>query len=138
VKKRINGNLFFDTNVVVYAFCKGDSRSQPARELLARGGTVGVQTLDEFTGVMRRKIGMSWDDVLEALSAIRILCPSPVPLTIETHKTALRIARRYGYRIFDSLIVAAALEAGCSTLYSEDLNDGQAIDGLTIRNPFPA
>jgi predicted nucleic acid-binding protein len=59
-----------------------------------------------------------------------------VPLTVETHERAVHIAERYGYSIFDSLIIAAALHAGASTLYTEDMRDGQAIDGLTIRNPF--
>jgi predicted nucleic acid-binding protein len=56
--------------------------------------------------------------------------------TIETHEAALRIAARYGYQIYNSLILAAALEAGCTVLYSEDMQDGQKIDSLTIRNPF--
>jgi predicted nucleic acid-binding protein len=57
---------------------------------------------------------------------------------VDTHDQALRIAERYGFQIYDSLIVAAALEAGCTTLYSEDMQDGQSIDTLTIRNPFAA
>ena len=97
---------------------------------------IGVQTLNEFVAVARRKLGMSWNEVSEASTAIRVLCPSPKPLTLETHESALRIAERHGYHIFDSLIIAAALEASCSTLYSEEMRDGQVIEGLTIRNPF--
>ncbi len=74
------------------------------------------------------------------MNAIRVLCPAPVPITIETHEAALRVAQKYGYQIYDALVIAAALEAGCDTLYSEDLQDGQVVlDGqLTIRNPFKA
>ena len=73
----------------------------------------------------------------EALDAIRILCPSPAAITISTHETALKLAEDHGYEVYDALVIAAALESGCSTLYSEDLQDGQVIDGkLTIRNPF--
>ena len=80
---------------------------------------------------------MRWDEVGEALGAIRVLCPSPVALTIETHEAGLRIAAQYQFHIYDALVAAAALEAGCTTLYSEGLQDGQVIDGcLTIRNPF--
>jgi len=80
---------------------------------------------------------MPWKDVTEALDAIRVLCPSPVPVTISTHETALKIAERYGYEIYDALVVAAALEADSATLYSEDLQHAQVINGkLTIRNPF--
>lgn len=80
---------------------------------------------------------MPGEDVIEALDAIRVLFPYPGAITIETHEAALEIAQKYGLGIYDSLIVAAALEAHCSALYSEDLEDGQIINGkLTIRNPF--
>ena len=63
--------------------------------------------------------------------------PPPLPITLATHEAALGIAARFGYRIYDSLIIASALEAACATLYSEDMQDGQVIEGrLTIRNPF--
>jgi predicted nucleic acid-binding protein len=133
----MNGDrAFFDTNVIVYAFADDESRTGIAEALLAKGGVVGVQTLNEFVAVAVRKLAMPWKGVLEALSALRVLCPSPVPLTVQTHDTALRITGRFGYHIYDSLVIAAALEARCTTLFSEDLNAGQVIDGLTIRNPF--
>jgi predicted nucleic acid-binding protein len=129
-------NAFFDTNVLIYAFAKDDPRTEAAENLLAEGGVVGVQTLNEFVAVAVRKLAMPWSEVLEALSALRVLFPSPVPLTVETHDTALQITGKYGYHIYDSLVIAAALEASCSTLYSEDMRDGHKIKGLTIRNPF--
>lgn len=128
---------FLDTNVLVYAIVQDDPRSHHAEQLLAEGGRVSVQVLNEFVSVARRKLRMPWKEVREGLEAIRILCPSPVPITIDTHETALRIAEEYGFGIYDALIAAAALEATCVTLYSEDLQDGQVIDdSLTIRNPF--
>jgi predicted nucleic acid-binding protein len=128
---------FLDTNVLIYAVAEGDPRNAQAEELLASGGALSVQVLNEFVSVARRKILMSWSEVTQALDAFRILCPSPLPITVETHEAALRIAATHGYNIYDALVVAAAFEAGCATLYSEDLHDGQTIDGqLTIRNPF--
>ena len=128
---------FLDTNVLIYAVAKDDPRSPQAEELLASGGVLSVQILNEFVSVARRKILMPWSDVTEALDAFRVLCPSPLPITIEMHEAALKIAEQHGYSIYDALVVAAALKAGCATLYSEDLHDGQTIDGqLTIRNPF--
>jgi len=128
---------FFDTNVLIYALAEDDPRSTQAEELLASGGVLSVQILNEFVSVARRKILMSWSEVTEALDAFRVLCPSPLPITVETHEAALRIAEKHGYNIYDALIVSAALEAGCTTLYSEDLQDGQVIDGrITVRNPF--
>ena len=128
---------FFDTNVLIYAVAQDDLRSTQAEELLASGGVLSVQILNEFASVARRKILMPWTDVMEALNAFRVLCPSPRPITLEMHEAALKIAEKHGYNVYDALVISAALEAGCTTLYSEDLHDGQTIDGqLTIRNPF--
>ena len=130
----MNDRPFFDTNVVLYAFRQDDTRGQVAETLLAAGGALSV--LNEFVAVARRKLDKSWEEVRRSLDILRVFCPEPVPLTVETHDRAVHIAERYGYSIFDSLIIAAALHAGASTLYTEDMRDGQAIDGLTIRNPF--
>ena len=129
--------VFFDTNVLIYAIAQNDCRSVVAEELLAEGGIISVQVLNEFVSVTRRKIQMPWENVTEALDSIRILCPSPISITLKTHDSALGIAQQYGYSIYDALIAASALESDCSTLYSEDLQDGQIIGKkLTIQNPF--
>jgi predicted nucleic acid-binding protein len=132
----MSGKPFFDTNVLIYALGTQDSRSETAHDLLAKGGIISVQSLNEFVAVGRRKLGMKWEEVREAIAAVETLCPSPQPITVGTHKKALQIAEQYGYQIFDSLILASALEARCRTLYSEDLRDGQVIEGLAIQNPF--
>jgi predicted nucleic acid-binding protein len=84
---------FLDTNVLIYAFTD-DSRSHKAQELLARGCTIGVQVLNEFTNVARRKLKMNWGEVGDALSSIRILCPTVVPMDLDIHDEALVIAER--------------------------------------------
>jgi predicted nucleic acid-binding protein len=133
----MSDKAFLDTNVLICALAKDDPRRSCAEELLAAGGVISVQVLNEFVSVARRKLQMSWEEVTEALDAIRILCPSPVSITLETHDAALKIAQQYGYGIYRVLIAASAVEAKCSTLYSEDLQDGQIIEEqLTIRNPF--
>ena len=136
-KKRMPDRVFFDSNVLIYAMVSGDSRRERAQQLVEQGGAISVQVLNEFVAVARRKMHMPWEDVIEALGAVRILFPSPVSITLEAHEAALKIAQQYGFGIYDAMIAATALEANCSTLYSEDLQDGQVIDGkLTIRNPF--
>ncbi len=131
------GKVFFDTNVFIYAIAQNDQRSAKAEALLAAGGVVSVQVLNEFASVARRKFHMSWSETTEALDAIRALCPAPAPIGIETHQSALRIGKKYGYEIYDSLIAASALEAGCATLYSEELQHLQIVEErLTIWNPF--
>lgn len=133
----MRAKVFFDTNILIYAVAEDGPRSARAEELLDAGGIISVQILNEFVSVARRKILMPWSEVTEALDAFEVLCPLPLPITIETHQAALKVAQKHGYNIYDALVVAAALEAGCETLYSEDFQDGQKIDArLTIRNPF--
>jgi predicted nucleic acid-binding protein len=129
--------VFLDTNVLLYASLQPDPRSEAARVLLARRGMISVQVLNEFANVARRKLHRAWPEITTALNAIRVLCPPPLPLTLVIHEAALEIAASTGYQLYDALIIAAALEAGCTTLFSEDLHDGHVINGrLTIRNPF--
>jgi predicted nucleic acid-binding protein len=130
-------SAFLDTNVLIYSVATNDARSATAEALLAAGGVVSVQVCNEFATTARRKLGMSWDDITEVLDAIRVLCPSPRAISIDTHDAAVRIARTHGFHLYDALIVASALAADCETLYTEDLQDGQVIEErLTIRNPF--
>jgi predicted nucleic acid-binding protein len=133
----MSARAFFDSNILIYTTVSGDSRRERAQQLVARGGIISVQVLNEFVSVARRKMRMPWEDVIGALDAVRILFPSPVSITPDTHEAALKIAQQYGFGIYDAQIAASALGANCSTLYSEDLQDGQVIDDqLTILNPF--
>jgi predicted nucleic acid-binding protein len=133
----MSGRAFFDSNVLIYAMVSGDSRRERAQQLIADGGVISVQVLNEFVAVARRKMRMPWEDVMEALDAVRILFPAPVAIAMDTHEAALEIAQQYGFGIYDALIAAAALKARCAVLYSEDMQDGQVVEGkLTIRNPF--
>ncbi|HEY9126974.1 MAG TPA: PIN domain-containing protein [Acidobacteriaceae bacterium] len=127
---------FFDASVLLYILWEGDWRSPIATDLLFQGGTVNVQVLNEFTAVARRKLKMDFDEIQQALAYLRALCGPVHPMTLELHEQGISIARRTGYTIYDSLIVSAAIRAGCTILYSEDMQHGQKIDGLMIVNPF--
>jgi len=129
-------DAFFDTSVVVYAFGKDDPRSDDANQLIAAGGVISVQVLNEFVNVSRGKLKKDWPEIARGLASLRVLCAECLPLTETIHDAAVELAARYNFHIYDALMVAAALEAGCSTLYTEDLQDGQRIRGLTVRNPF--
>ena len=129
---------FLDTNVLVYAFTN-DVRAAAAQALLERGCATSIQGLNEFANVARRKLGMDWAELHDALAAIRTLCRTIVPLDIEIHDVALRVAARHRYSIFDGLMIAAALKAGSDVLWTEDLQHGAVIDRrLRISNPFRA
>ena len=129
-------DAFFDTNVVLYLFSTDAAKADRAEELIAGGGQISVQVLNELVAVTRRKLGMSWPEVREVVAQVRAICPV-TPLTVATHERGLQVADRLGLSIYDGMIIASALLSGCATLYTEDLQDGQVIDGqLTIRNPF--
>jgi predicted nucleic acid-binding protein len=132
----MSGKPFFDTTILIYSISSDDPRSAIAESLLAAGGYISVQVLNEFAAVARRKLNMSWEEISDALSAVRVLCEPPIALSVGVHEAALKIAARYGYQIYDALILAAALEQDCDLLYSEDMQNGQRFGTLTIINPF--
>ena len=127
---------FLDTNILVYAF-SNDVRSAMARSLLALRCVIGVQGLNEFANVARRKLGLSWAETNDALAALRTLCPVIVPLDLRIHEEGVRLAERYGFATYDALMVAAALRGRCRTLWSEDMQHGLLVDGkLRVADPF--
>jgi predicted nucleic acid-binding protein len=126
---------FFDTNVLVYAFLDVEKRGR-ALDVLADGGLISAQVLNEFTHVAHRKRQRAWSEIEAALEIIRDRFPDIVPITAETHASAVALARDHRFAFYDALIVAAALEAGCDTLFSEDMHHGGTFKGLTIIDPF--
>jgi predicted nucleic acid-binding protein len=127
--------VFFDTNVFVYLFVGDPIKADIAEALIQHGGIISVQVLNEFISVTRGKYRFSWDKVEESLTAIRDEC-DVIPLDLAIHQQALELCQETNLSIYDGLIVAAALTAGCDTLYSEDMNHGQKIGSLKIINPF--
>lgn len=128
--------IFFDTNILLYFFSEAGFRTEVAEALLVQGGVISVQVLNELVSVAHGKLKMNWDEVRAVCDKALIFCPGPVSLTEETHRSAVEVSARYGYRIYDSLILAAAKQAGCTTLYTEDMQHGQIVDGVRIMNPF--
>ena len=127
---------FIDTNVLLYLLSADSGKADVAEELLRKGGIISVQVLSEFTSVCSRKLKMSYGEIREILTTINLVLDVR-DLTPTIHESALDIAERYGYSFYDSMILAAAISAGCSLVYTEDLHSGQQIeDHLLIVNPF--
>ncbi len=127
---------FFDTHILLYLLSGDPEKADHAEAVLAKGGVISVQVLNEFAAVASRKLGLSYPEIREVLQTVREVCKVN-SLTLETHDLGLQVAERYQFSFYDSLIVASALLTKCGTLYSEDLQDGQTIDGrLIVRNPF--
>jgi predicted nucleic acid-binding protein len=127
---------FFDSNVLLYLASEDAAKAEAAERAIAEGGVVSVQVLNEVANVSRRKMRMSWAETrafLEPLSRLMTVRD----LTIETHERGLALAERLGLSVYDATIVASALDAGCTTLFSEDMQDGLTLEeGLRIVNPF--
>ncbi|MBR0785616.1 PIN domain-containing protein [Bradyrhizobium iriomotense] len=130
-------SAFFDSNILIYAYST-DIRRDRALNTIASGGVISTQVLNEFTNVLRKKQKQDWSIIEAAVRSIRFRFPDIVPLTADTHAAALTLARDHNLAFYDALIVATAIEAGCDSLYSEDMQHGRSIGGLTIINPFLA
>ena len=126
---------FFDTNVVLYLLSAQARRADRSEALLRAGGIVSVQVLNEVTSVARKEMKLSWIEIEELLALVKSCC-DVVPLTLQGHELALKIAQRHQLAVYDAMICASAAAAGASVLWTEDMNDGQLVEGVRISNPF--
>ena len=127
---------FFDSNILLYLISSDADKAAMSEGLLAEGGVISVQVLNEFTAVAVRKYGLPWSRIHEALIPVRYACRVE-PLSEATYDRATALGQRYGYSFYDCVILAAALIAGCEILYSEDMQNEQVVEGqLTILNPY--
>ncbi len=132
---------FIDSNILVYLFDETDldkyhrAESLVNRLVVEKTGCISYQVVQETLNVITVKLGISHQRAIqfmgEILAPLWQIYPSP-----ELYLRALDLRERYDFSFYDSLIVAAALEAGCTRLYSEDMQHGQQIHQLTIYNPF--
>jgi predicted nucleic acid-binding protein len=128
-------SAFFDTNILVYAQ-QTDGKGDRARALFTGGGKLSVQVLNEFTAVSRGKQAREWREIAEAISDVLTVVDPPLALTLELHAAARALAEDHRLSFYDALIVASAIEAGCDTLFTEDLQHGRKFGSLRIVNPF--
>lgn len=127
---------FVDTNVLLYLLSDDARKADLAEAVLAGRILISVQVLNEFANVARRKFMLEWSEVVEMLADIRRFAEVR-PVTAETHDLGISLAQRYQLSVYDAMIAAAALEAGCRTLVSEDFQHGLRLQGrMTVRNPF--
>lgn len=131
----IEDKPFFDTNVLIYVASGDIRKAEISDTLLAQGGTISVQVLNEFVSVSRRKYAIPFEGILEMLAKFRALL-TVTPLTVNIHDRGVWLAQRHNFAIYDAMIVAAAQLSGCRTLYSEDMHAGHVLDGLRIVNPY--
>lgn len=134
--------VFFDTNVLVYAYDNRDqAKQQAARALLKlravnNDGVISTQVVQEFCNVSLSKLKLaphSLSILIDDLLLEPLLAHTP---DAGFYRRAIALQQRYKLSFYDSLIVQAAIDLGCTILYSEDLQDGQRFEKLTVKNPF--
>jgi predicted nucleic acid-binding protein len=129
---------FFDTNILIYLASDDAAKADRAEAIVRDGGAISVQVLNEVANVARRKMKLTWQETRGFLSSLRELL-TVHPVTVDTHELGLALAERHHLGVYDALIAASALLAECDRLWSEDMQDGMAIDKrLRIVNPFRA
>lgn len=134
---------FIDSNVLVYLLDDRDLRKyRLAAEVVRRAiedrdAAISFQVVQETLNVITRKLPATLSAADAGSFLTRVLLPLWKVMPSERlYREALDIQDRYRYSFYDALVVAAALSAGCTRLYSEDLQTGQTIGRLTIVNPF--
>lgn len=141
--KTEEGKVFFDTNILIYSVDESDlQKKETAAKLIndavaAGNGMISTQCLQEFFNVAQKKLGLTKKAAKEYVKFFANNLPVAtisVPLIL----SAIDISIKNKLSFWDSLIVSAANNAGCATVYSEDLNDQQIIGGSKIQNPFAA
>jgi predicted nucleic acid-binding protein len=134
----MSGKAFFDTNILIYLY-SGDEpeKRDRSRVLVAEtSGVISLQVINELANVLHRKFHIEYIFIAPVVGEMKDSFLI-MDVTIETVRSALALGVKYKYSYFDSLIIASAMEAGCSVIYSEDMQHGQVIEGeLTIQNPF--
>ena len=132
----MNAKAFLDTNIIIYLLSADRRKADISDGLVAVGGFVSVQVLNEFASFGLRKLKLSLTEVEQVLAAVRANC-TVVDLSVETHELGLKLIHRYAFSLYDAMIISAAIRAGAQTLYSEDMQDGLRVDGaLSIVNPY--
>jgi predicted nucleic acid-binding protein len=129
---------FLDTNILVYEWDERDRRKQEiARAVVRKVGRQGVissQVIQEFASVMRTRLGATSEQLRLILASYRGF--GFLSIDHEAVEGALRVADEHRVSFWDALILTAAVKSGCKTLYTEDLNPGQVIEGVKVLNPF--
>jgi len=134
---------FLDTNILIYLFDDTAPEKRDTAQALIRSGldagtaVISHQVVQETLNVMTRKLAVPASPEQARKFMDTVLTPLwRIMPSVDLYRRGLELQARYRYSFYDSLIIAAALEAGCHRLYSEDLQNGARIEGLTITNPF--
>jgi len=129
--------IALDSNILIYNHSLDyESKRIIARDLFKENPVVSSQVISEYINVMKRNFKMQKLELMQLCSLWLEKC-SIQPVVFSTIQLAQHLVSKYDFQIFDGIIIAAALEADCDILYSEDIQNGQIVENmLKIVNPF--
>jgi predicted nucleic acid-binding protein len=132
----MTARVFADTNVVVYTLDADENKRRQALAIMRRHPVISTQVVNEFLSVLLGKRKLERAEAYRLARVLMRRC-EVVSVTPEIADQAMTLGERYQLGHWDSVIVSAALNAGCDTLYSEDMQDRQVFESrLTVKNPF--
>lgn len=129
-------NLFVDSNILIYLTDVDQHKKQTVEQIVIKKPFINSQVAVEVANVFRRKFGFTkfelpnlWQDMLNDYKI--------VSTNDQSIQKAIQLVKRYDFQLFDALIVADAIQADCTILYSEDMQHNMVVENqLTIINPF--
>lgn len=138
--KLMQDKVFLDTNIIIYSYSEDEIKKQSIAlkilENFEENIVISKQVINEFTNVLFKKFKLSADEIENVLLELDSVIPI-VDFDIKTQIKAIRLKDKYNLQFYDALIVATALESGCTIIYSEDMHHNLLIDNkLKILNPF--
>ena len=135
----MSDRVFLDTNFVIYLYSNTETAKCELAYSIVNSNIciTSTQVFNEASNVWSKKFKWPTEQIKTYLDGIKSVCNSVVLIRLQTINQALNLKERYGYSFYDSLMLASAIEANCKTMFSEDMQDGQLINGsLRIVNPF--
>ena len=135
----MNDRVFLDTNIIIYLYSKFEAdKRNVAYDIVNKFNCfISTQTMNEAVNIWFKKYQLTQDIILKYLDELETVCEKVMIIHRDTINRALEIKIRYGFTFYDCLILSSSIEADCGILFSEDMNDGQIINGiLKISNPF--
>jgi predicted nucleic acid-binding protein len=136
MKPTIMSKIALDTNILIYNHLEDESKWNITNKLLSLRPVISTQVISEYLNVMKRSFRMEKVDLMDLCALWMKKCVIH-PVDVATVEVARRLIKRYDFQIFDSIIIAAAIEAGCEVLYSEDMQHNMMVEKqLRIINPF--
>ena len=133
----MNKRIALDTNVLIYCHSNAEPEKQKrAINFFALFPIISTQVLSEYLNVIKRKLKLPKDEIMDICMQNIEMCKIQ-PVSYTTLKYARHLLDHYDFQLFDSIIIASAIEADCQILYSEDLHHGLLVDNrMKIINPF--